>query len=125
MGTSLELTRGPSKEQQLLQLRDLTSRLGVLHDAQVLQIKMWFLLSVEHCQSYTLEVDLDNSEIQYTITKTQGAIKKDFEFRSQMLAYSIKWLLGNDWIVRIKHGKKTLYISKIGKMKLPQQKAEE
>lgn len=92
----------PTQEQQLLLLRDMTARMGVIHEAQVLQLKMWPLVlfgNVKKCEEH---INIENREVNFVILQTKGKQASDFKQRCEALADWTKWLLGSDWIVRVK-----------------------
>lgn len=92
----------PSQEEQLLMLRDLTARAGVLHEAQVLQLKMWPLVLFGHVKKCEERVNLETREIDYVFLQTKGKPSNDFKERLDVLVGWTKWLLGSDWVVRVK-----------------------
>lgn len=91
-----------SHEEQLILLREWTAKMGVLHDAQVLQIKMWPLTLFTHAKKCEEQVNIEGKELNYVIVQTKGAAPKDIKKRYEALIDWTKWLLGKDWTVRIK-----------------------
>lgn len=89
-------------------LKDLTRRLDMLHDAQVLQLKMWPLVLFTHARSAELAVSFENKEVDY-IVKTKGKAPADLKDRFEYLNEWTKWLLGNDWLVKVKIQGKQVY----------------
>ncbi len=96
-------------EQQLLLLRDLTARMGVMHDAQQLQLKMWPIALFSHAQKIEEHVNLNDKEIDYVILKTKGKKPADMDKRFAALDEWTKWLLGDDWLVRVKLRDKLIF----------------
>jgi hypothetical protein len=108
-----------SKQEQLMMLRDLTRRMEVLHDAQVLQLKMWPRTLFE-VKPPEIGVDFATKTVHYTLKslkkpKVYGDAKK----RCLVMIGWIKWLLGDDWTVTITLDGKQLN----GKRAKPKQKA--
>lgn len=98
----------PSQEEQLLMLKDLTARMGVLHEAQVFQLKMWPLVLFTHARKCEERVNIDGKEIDFVILQTKGKVPEDMEARMNALVDWTKWLLGDDWMVKVKLREKTL-----------------
>lgn len=99
----------PSLEQQLLMLRDLTARTGALHEAQVLQLKWWPLTLFTHSKKCEAQVNVEGKEVTYVIVQTKGKPPKDIKKRYEALNEWTKWLLGNEWVVRIKLREKLVF----------------
>jgi hypothetical protein len=97
-----------SQEEQLLMLKGLTRSMGVLHEAQVLQLKMWPLVLFTHARKCEERVNLETREIDFVILQTKGEAPKDLEARMEALVGWTKWLLGDDWMVKVKLRNKTL-----------------
>jgi hypothetical protein len=96
-------------EKQLLLLRDLTARMGVLHDAQALQMKMWPLVLFTHAKKTEQRVNIKEKEVDYILLQTKGKPPEDLEKRFAALNEWTKWLLGPDWLVRVKLRDKLIY----------------
>lgn len=99
----------PDQEKQLLMLKDLTRRMGVLHEAQVLQLKMWPMTLFTHAKKTEERVNLESKEIDYDILQTKGKKPSDLKERFEALNEWTKWLLGDDWVVRVRERGKLLY----------------
>lgn len=94
------LTEATVKE-QLIMLKDQTRRLGVLHEAQVLQLKMvpWgFWPTVK---SFEVLPDLEKHDMVFEL-KLNGKKPDDFNEQCEKVNQWIKWLLGDEWIVRVR-----------------------
>ena len=98
-----------SHEEQLLLLRDMTARMGVIHDAQMLQLKMWPLVLFDNVKKCEEHVNIEQKVLEFHILQTKGKYAVDREKRFEHLVDWSKWLLGHDWIVRIKERGKLLY----------------
>jgi hypothetical protein len=96
-------------EKQLILLRDLTARMGVIHEAQQLQLKMWPIVLFTHGQKFEERVDINGKEVDFIILQTKGKKPADMDERFKALNDWTKWLLGDDWLVRVKLRDKVLY----------------
>jgi len=96
-------------EKQLLLLRDLTQRMGVIHDAQQLQLKMWPIVLFTHGQKFEEHVNVKEKEVDFIILQTKGKKPADMDKRFAALNEWTKWLLGPDWLVRVKLRDKLIY----------------
>lgn len=96
-------------EKQLLLLRDLTQRMGVIHDAQQLQLKMWPIVLFTHGQKFEEHVNVEEKEVDFIILQTKGKKPTDLDERFKALNDWTKWLLGDDWLIRVKLRDKVLY----------------
>lgn len=83
--------------EQIFELKELTKRTGILHDAQIKQMHLW--VSLVAGGKYTLEIDVDNKKIyiRYKLKCTEKNIKN----RGLWLDKSIKLLLGDDWNIKL------------------------
>jgi hypothetical protein len=95
-------------EKQLLLLRDITRRMGVIHEAQQLQLKMWPIVLFTHAKKCETRVNVDAKEVDFVILQTKGA-KPDMEQCFAHLDDWTKWLLGPEWLVRVKLRDKLIY----------------
>jgi hypothetical protein len=98
---------------QLGVLRGLTSATGALHDAQVLQLRMWGALAfndvVSAGGSWEAAVDVLDKEITYTL---KDVPKRRPSYAPSLIAAldrSIHFLLGDDWRLIIKENRKLIY----------------
>ena len=98
-----------SQEEQLLLLRDMTSRLGVLHDAQVLQLRMWPLVLFSNLKKCEEHVNIEGKVVEFHFLQTKGKYPKDMKARFEAMADWTKWLLGHDWVVRVKERGKLIF----------------
>lgn len=93
---------------QLAQLRSFTSVYGALHEAQVLQLKLWPRVAIPNSKSSEAHVNCETSFVKI-IAKTVGKSDKKQPERTEALARSIQWMLGDQWYVMIFDGPKKLY----------------
>jgi hypothetical protein len=92
---------------QLMILKGMTERWGVLHDAQLLQLKMLPMIMIGNCQKVQVDYDCEKREINF-IVKTVGKLASA-EFFYEKLDEAVKTLLGNTWLVRIKRNGETIF----------------
>lgn len=97
-----------SFQEQLVLLRDLTRTTGVLHDAQVLQLKLWPLVAVPHATASEFVFNWEDKEIDFRM-KVKGKAPKDLQKRLESLDESVKFLLGDDYLVRVRFQGKVVY----------------
>lgn len=98
----------PTKE-ELMRLKDLTMMTGELSEVQILQLKMWPRVILG---ATAAEVEFDANERSLTAilgrvshkAVTEGS-KEDFKIlfdrRMEKFNQAVKWLLGDDYTVRI------------------------
>jgi hypothetical protein len=94
--------------EQLMLLRDITKRTGILHDAQVLQLKMWPLILLPFSKSAKAKIDTTKYEITFEVD-VHGKLPKDADTHFGRLNEAVKWLLGKEWLVRVKVRGKQVY----------------
>jgi hypothetical protein len=87
--------------EQLMLLRDLTNRTGVLIEAQCLQLK-YYPLIMTHAIESSFEFDFDKSKIIFNLTKTKGKEPRNIKKRLDVLAKCTKMLLGDEYTVVVK-----------------------
>lgn len=87
--------------EQLLLLRGMTKATGALHEAQVLQLKMYPLVMLSNSVSSEFTFDWEKRTVEFAI-KTKGKQDKDFDKRMEYLDKSVKMLLGDEYLVTVK-----------------------
>lgn len=93
---------GPSQWEQLAQLRQMSSLTGHLHEAQVLQLRAWPMVLFMHARSCAAEVDPDLRVIRFKIKRRLFARRpKDVGKRRNLLARSVRDMLGSEWEIEI------------------------
>jgi hypothetical protein len=101
----------PSKEQQLQMLKEQTRLTGALHDAQVLQLKMWPLVVFDRAQGSRFTWDPEKKVVVFMLDMpTKGKEQKLawWEERVKVLNGWVQVLLGEDWYIEVKvTGKKS------------------
>lgn len=99
-------------ETEMLRLRNFTERTGVLTEAQVHQLRLWLLASSgkDFFKDYEIGWDFENKVVEYKLLDADlRKAPKNCEKRFKVLDESVKWLLGPEYIVRIKSGRKVLF----------------
>lgn len=99
-------------EEQLIQLRDLTRRMGVLHEGQALQLRMWLLVSAgsDFFKDYEIDYNFPSKVVTFKLIKAD--MKKapsNLDKRFQALADNVGWLLGEDHSIKVKAGRKVIF----------------
>jgi hypothetical protein len=96
--------------EQLYYLRGLTRRTGALHEAQVVQLRRWPLLVAPHASSCEFAWDSDTKTIEFRLRLIPGKrAPANLAKRLKVLDGSVKLLLGEDCLVRVRAGSRTLY----------------
>jgi hypothetical protein len=106
---------------QLLKLRALTGTLGALHEAQVLQIRLW-PFAVDPLildNGVEAKIDINGKKISY-LWKAKRPVNwkpdKSYQLRLRALKEAIETMLGEDWSFSIKmNGKPIFFKRKDGK----------
>lgn len=107
--------------EQLMVLRAMTETTGVLHEAQILQLRYWPLAAFPHVSSVTIAYDTGRNhdgedsgkrvmEFRVKVDPKKRA-PKNIKKRFEVLDQSVKDLLGPTWTVRVKAGNKKLFES--------------
>lgn len=120
--SKIELEISPEWD-QLMALRAVTQTTGVLHEAQVLQLRYWPRIALPHstsCEIAYFQKEKDEvtgaltqrPTIEFRVVLGKAKPPKDLKKRLAGLSRSVKDLLGPDFTVRVKTGKKTIYTSK-------------
>ena len=99
-------------EQQLLILRDLTSKTNAIHDAQRLQVAFWAGIAFGK-RKWKTEINIENKTITFSLLEKKRRIKS-FPQLVSSLEMSINWLLGEDWSIVIKEKSEVIYRGKNG-----------
>jgi hypothetical protein len=95
-------------------LRAMTATTGGVHEAQVLQLKMWGAIAFPN-RKWEAAVDVRSKTVTYKLTKGQKQ-RKALAKRVAVLDRSIHWLLGDNWALNVDEDGNLLYQ---GQRKLP------
>ena len=91
--------------QQLVFLRRLTELTGVLHEAQVMHLKVfWGLISEGTGKEFA--IDPEKKFLEFRLPLKKGKFLTD---KSDWFLESIKTVLGNGWHISVKKGKKEIF----------------
>jgi hypothetical protein len=81
--------------EQLLSLRALTRITGALHEAQILQLKLWPFVLYPKIK-YELRINQDTKTIEY-LMQIKGKVEHKFEEFEE----GVQWLLGPEWLLKV------------------------
>jgi hypothetical protein len=93
--------------EQLMLLKTLFESTGALHEAQVLQLEGWAKVAYP-AKSVELRLDIPSKVCEFHLKlKPKSKVKSMAKKRAWMLS-GIKWLLGEQWTIKVYNGKKAL-----------------
>lgn len=98
----------PEFTEQLLLLRSMTERTGILHEAQILQLKMYPIAMIETSKSAEIKINVEGKTVDFHL-KMDKSKNPELEKQCERVSEAVKWLLGPDWLVRLKVRDKTIY----------------
>lgn len=87
--------------EQLLLLKELTKTTGMLHEAQVLQLKLYPLV-LTHAIRSEFQFNFDSKEVIFNLLETKGKAPKGLRTRLKLLVNYVHTLLGSEYKVTIK-----------------------
>lgn len=91
----------PDKQwEKLFQLRELTRSTGILHELQVVQLKMWPLVFTNATEA-ACEFHYDTKTVVFHLGKLAGKRPKNFQARLEHLTKATQQLLGDEYAVLI------------------------
>jgi hypothetical protein len=94
--------------EQLLLLRSMTERTGILHEAQLLQLKMYPIAMITNSKSAEIKVDIEGKVIDFFL-KLDKKKNAELEIQCERVSEAVKWLLGPDWLVRVRVRDKVIF----------------
>ena len=92
-------------KEQLLLLKDLTERTGVLHEAQVLQLKYWFFMLYPEVSKFEIMFDPEDSTLIYKVLSVKDEEQHRNNNNFSYLKEYVKFLLGTRYILRVENGR--------------------
>lgn len=97
-------------QDQLVALRGLTALMGVLHEAQVLQLKLWGAVAFAHVPKgkWEVRVDMDARTVTYVLPRRKRA-PAQLPKLVAALDRSVHWLLGDEWALHITENNQAVY----------------
>lgn len=96
-----------SVKQQLEMLREQTRLTGGLHEAQVLQLKMWPMVAFDHIVGSSFTWDPKTKVIKFKLElPKRGATKKLAWWKERVTAVQgwVHQLLGDEWQIQVEAG---------------------
>jgi hypothetical protein len=99
--------------QQLQMLKEQTRLTGALHEAQVVQLKMWPLVLFQDWSKSEFTWDPDQKYVAFKMskgkkkTRTKAPKLADHQERVDVLAGWVQELLGSEWRVQVQFGPDT------------------
>jgi hypothetical protein len=91
--------------QQLVFLRRLTELTGVLHEAQIMHLKLfWGLISDGTGKEFAIDPEKKQLEFRLPIKKS-----KFLKGKTDWFQESIETVLGNGWHISVKKGNKVIF----------------
>jgi len=97
-----------SAEQQLITLRGMAERFGFLHEAQILQIKLWPFSVDPKLKSSTAEIDIEHTSILYNWVGN-GVVNAKYLQRVNTLHDTVRHFFGDGWEIQILLNEKAIY----------------
>lgn len=93
-----------SKQQQIAMLREQTRLTGALHEAQVLQLKMWPLVVFDVCVGSKFTWDPEKKLVTFTLDVPPKAKPKLawWKQRVEVINGWVQTLLGDEWCIEVK-----------------------
>lgn len=91
-------------DQQFALLQIATEEYGVLHEAQVHQLNVWFMGAVgnDFFKDYKIGWSHETKEVEYRLIKpNMHKAPNNLSKRMEVLHESIKWLLGEQYRLRV------------------------
>lgn len=94
--------------EQLLLLKELTKTTGMLHEAQVLQLKIYPLV-LTHAIRSEFQFDFNSKEVIFNLLETKGKAPKGLKERLELLVNYVHTLLGSEYKVIVKFKNRKIF----------------
>lgn len=94
-----------STEEQLIMLRDMTKKLNVLHEAQVLQLKYWFFMLYSEVSKFEIVFDPDRAMVTYKVIALKNVEEFENNKNLDTLRGYIRFLLGQRFGTQVEYVK--------------------
>jgi hypothetical protein len=94
---------------QLVMLRDMTKRFGTIHEAQALQLKLWPYTVDPTLTNSKCALDMESKYIEFEWSGPPVKIEKKYQTRLKTLDSNVKFLLGDDWNVKVNRNSETIF----------------
>jgi hypothetical protein len=96
--------------EQLTLLRGITGGGQFLHEAQVLQLKIWPLIAAPHADTSDFVFDPEKKTIDFHLKIGKGKkAPPNLEDMFDGLDRSVRAMLGDEWLVRVRVQNKVIY----------------
>ena len=95
---------GLNSEEQFAVLRDLTNRLHVLHEAQIIQLKYWFFMLYSEVSKFEITFDPDSSTLTYKVLSVKNAEEFANNKNLGTLNEYVQFLLGKRFVTKVING---------------------
>lgn len=106
---SSELVK-PTAVQQIEMLKELTRTTGALHEAQVLNLKLWPLCVFDMASTSEFTWDPELKSVTFTMSMPKKAKTPKLSVLKERVTILNKWvqaLLGDEWMIHVKLAGKT------------------
>jgi hypothetical protein len=93
----------------LVLLRGMTKKLGILHEAQALQLRLWPYTvdpTIEKCES---RVDMDASRVEFVWFGPSVKLDAKYTKRLETLSDNVKFLLGEEWKISVTRDEELIF----------------
>lgn len=97
--------------EQLMLLRGMTARTGMLQSVQVHQLEIWPRVALPHSTKSVASFSFERKRVEFKMTFA-GRAPKQLRARMNGLAESVQEMLGPEYTVVIKDGSKKLFEKK-------------
>lgn len=100
----------PTAQQQIEMLKEQTRLTGALHDAQVLQLKLWPLCVFDTATDSEFTWDPLTREVTFKLSFPKKAKKPSLGWWKERVSILNKWvqaLLGDEWMIHVQSGRLT------------------
>jgi hypothetical protein len=96
---------------QLVLLRGMTQKLGVIHEAQALQIRLWPYTVDPSLEKSEAKVDMEANRVEFVWTGSTFDIDKKYRKRLETLSDNVKFLLGEEWKISVTRDEELIFVS--------------
>ena len=100
-----------SLKDQLMQLKAMTIRTGSIHEAQILQLKMWPLL-IPNVTKAAFSIDTDRKLVSFKCESSSNRVTKKVKLTCKNMSEWTKQLLWNETAVTISINEKHVFDSR-------------
>jgi hypothetical protein len=94
---------------QLVLLRGMTQKLGVIHEAQALQIRLWPYTVDPSLEKSEAKVDMEANRVEFVWTGSALSMDKKYQKRLETLSDNVKFLLGEEWKISVTRDEELIF----------------